>query len=116
MTAALSRRVLARELAPFALAAGLAFALVPLGSPVRWTEYGVALAIALGVLAGPLATPWGRLPATARLVLPVAFLVAAAHLRDAGGGVNSGVSSLALLPLFWVALHDSRRGLGLMVL
>ena len=44
------------------------------------------------------------------------FLVAAALLRDAGGGFTSGVATLAMLPVFWVALHGSRAGLALVIL
>jgi diguanylate cyclase (GGDEF)-like protein len=55
-------------------------------------------------------------PAGVRLVPPAVFLGAAALLRDSGGGFTSGVATLALLPVFWVALHGSRAGLGLVVL
>jgi diguanylate cyclase (GGDEF)-like protein len=111
-----SRRAIARELAPFAVAALLAFVLAPVGSEVNWSEYAVALGLFVAVVVGTVLAPWTRLHAAPRLVLPVAFLVAAALLRDAGGGVNSGVATLALLPVFWVALHDSRLGLVVMVL
>ena len=38
-------------------------------------------------------------------------LIAVALLRDAGGGSASGVGALALLPVFWLALHGTRRQL-----
>jgi hypothetical protein len=50
------------------------------------------------------------------LSLEGVFLGAAALLRDAGGGFTSGIATLALLPVFWVAPHGSRAGLGLVVL
>jgi diguanylate cyclase (GGDEF)-like protein len=105
-----------RELVPFAGATLLAFVLVPIGSHVAWPEYVVALALTIAVVAATAVTPWQRVPAAARLVPPVVFLFAAALLRDAGGGFSSGVATLALLPVFWVALHGSRAGLGLIVL
>jgi diguanylate cyclase (GGDEF)-like protein len=108
MGASPSRRVVARELAPFALAALLAFALVPIGSPPSWSEYAVALALIVSVLAAIVLAPWTELPPALRLVLPIGFLVAAALLRDAGGGTNTGVSILTLLPVFWVALYGTR--------
>jgi diguanylate cyclase (GGDEF)-like protein len=111
-----SRRAIARELAPFAVAALLAFVLAPVGSEFNWSEYAFALGLFVAVVVGTVLAPWTRLRAAPRLVLPVAFLVAAALLRDAGGGINSGVAVLALLPVFWVALHDSRMGLVVMVL
>ncbi len=105
-----------RELLPFAGATLLAFMLVPIGSHVKWPEYVMALALTLAVIVGTAQTPWQRVPAAARLVPPAVFLGAAALLRDAGGGFDSGVATLALLPVFWVALHGSRAGLGVMVL
>jgi diguanylate cyclase (GGDEF)-like protein len=104
-----------RELLPFAGATLLAFALVPIGSGVKWPEYVMALALTLAIFVGIALTPWQRVPAGVRLVPPAVFLGAAALLRDAGGGFTSGVATLALLPVFWVALHSSRAGLGLVV-
>ena len=59
--------------------------------------------------------PWTALPASARLILPVAYLAGAALLRDSGGGANTGVAILSLLPVFWVALHGTRLELAIMV-
>ena len=101
---------------PFAGATLLAFVLVPIDSQVKWPAYVMALALMLAVIVGTAATPWQRAPAAARLMPPAVFLAAAALLREAGGGFNSGVATLALLPVFWVALHGSRAGLGLVVL
>ena len=105
-----------RELVPFAGATLLAFMLVPIGWQVNWPEYVLALALTLAVFAGIALTPWQRVPAGARLVPPVVFLAAVALLRDSGGGFTSGTATLALLPVFWVALHGTRAGLGLVVL
>jgi diguanylate cyclase (GGDEF)-like protein len=105
-----------RELVPFAGATVLAFMLVPIGSHVRWPEYVIALALTLAVFAGIALTPWERVRTGVRLVPPAVFLGAAALLRDSGGGFSSGVATLALLPVFWVALHGSRVGLSLVVL
>jgi diguanylate cyclase (GGDEF)-like protein len=105
-----------RELVPFAGATLLAFMLVPIGSHVKWPEYGMALALTVAVIVGTALTPWQRVPGAARLVPAALFLGAAALLRDAGGGFTSGVATLALLPVFWVALHGSRASLGLIML
>jgi diguanylate cyclase (GGDEF)-like protein len=105
-----------RELVPFAGATLLAFMLVPIGSHVNWPEYVMAVALTLAVFVGIALTPWQHVPAGVRLVPPAVFLGAAALLRDAGGGFTSGIATLALLPVFWVALHGSRAGLGLVVL
>jgi diguanylate cyclase (GGDEF)-like protein len=104
-----------RELVPFAGAMLLGFVLVPIGAKVNWPEYALALTLALALILGTALTPWQRVPAAVRLVPPVVFLGVAALLRDSGGGYNSGVATLVLLPVFWVALHGSRAGLGVMV-
>ena len=101
---------------PFAGATLLAFMLVPIGSHVKWLEYVMALVLTLAVFTGIALTPWQRAPAALRLVPPAVFLAAAALLRDAGGGFGSGTATLALLPVFWIALHGSRAGLALVVL
>ena len=101
---------------PFAGAMLLAFALVPIGGDVKWPAYALALALTLIVITGTALTPWERVPAATRLLPAVVFLVAAALLRDAGGGFTSGVATLAMLPVFWIALHGSRTGLALVIL
>jgi diguanylate cyclase (GGDEF)-like protein len=116
MSSRVALTVNVRELAPFAGATLLAFLLVPIGSQVKWQEYVIALALTLAVFAGIALTPWQRVPAGVRLVPPAVFLGAAALLRDSGGGFTSGIATLALLPVFWVALHGSRAGLALVVL
>jgi hypothetical protein len=105
-----------RELVPFVGAMLLAFALVPVGGHVQWLEYALAMGLTLAVIAGTALTPWQRVPASARLLPAVVFLGAAALLRDSGGGFTSGVATLALLPVFWIALHSSRAALGLIIL
>jgi diguanylate cyclase (GGDEF)-like protein len=108
-----SRGAVARELAPFALATLVAFVLLPIGSAPDWPLYAAALVLMTAALAG---TAFAPLPAGARIVLPVAYLAGAALLRHSGGGTNTGVAILSLLPLFWIALHGTRLELGLMVL
>jgi hypothetical protein len=105
-----SRAQIGRARAPFVLATVLAFALVPLTTPTRFGVY--AAAAVLAVLVGVLHIVLG---ATARVVPPLVFLLAASLLREAGGGTSSGVGSLALLPVFWVALHGTRRQLAVVL-
>lgn len=52
--------------------------------------------------------PWSRLPAAAEAVPPLLFLGAVALLRDAAGGLGSGLVPLTLLPIVWLALYHSR--------
>jgi diguanylate cyclase (GGDEF)-like protein len=116
MGADISRRVVARELAPFAAATLLAFALLPISTGLAWAQYLPALALMVAVLAGIVLGPWTALPSPVRLMLPVGFLLSIALLRHAGGGTNTGVAILALLPVFWVAMYGTRIVLGVMVL
>jgi hypothetical protein len=101
-------RPLAREIAPFGATALLGFALVPVGNRVEWTGYWLAAAVMLATGCVAVLAPWRALPRAARVVPPLMFLVAAALLRDAGGGTASGVAALAVVPVFWLALHGGR--------
>ncbi len=102
----------AQSLAPFAAAAGLAAAAAPVGAGhIEWGQYAVA--IALGALAGLIRmTPWQGALGGAREVFPsLVFLIGVAFLRSSAGGANSGIAVVALLPVFWTALHGNRREL-----
>jgi diguanylate cyclase (GGDEF)-like protein len=104
-------RGLARQLAPFGAAAVLGFAVVLIQNRVDWAGY--ALAGVVTALSGWLivAGPSLGLSRRLRIVPALLFLAAVALLRDAGGGTVAGVGALALLPVFWVALHGSRAEL-----
>jgi diguanylate cyclase (GGDEF)-like protein len=99
------------DLAPFAAAAGLAAIVALIATKVDWVQYSSA--IALGVLAGlvrliPVQGPLAK----AREIPPsLIFLAAVAFLRSAAGGANSGITVVALLPVFWTALYGDRRQL-----
>jgi diguanylate cyclase (GGDEF)-like protein len=102
---------LAQNLAPFAAAGALAAAVTPVGTQVDWGQYTVALG--LGILAGLIRlTPWQGVLGRAREVFPsLVFLIGVAFLRSSAGGANSGIAVVALLPVFWTALHGDRRQL-----
>src|SRR6476661_6647503 len=93
---------LLRMMAPFVLATALAFVLIATtASPESW-QYLVAVALTATVIASIAWLPWSRLPAFAQIGPPLLFLVAAGFLRASGGGAQSGVSAIALLPAFWL--------------
>jgi diguanylate cyclase (GGDEF)-like protein len=96
------------SLLPFAAAAALAAVVAPIGNSVQWGVY--AEAIALAVLAGALrASRWSARLGGIREALPsTVFLAAAALLRSSAGGASSGIGIVALLPVFWTALHGDR--------
>jgi diguanylate cyclase (GGDEF)-like protein len=103
-----------RQLAPFLGAAATAFLLVALTARTNATE----LAAAVGVgAASVVLTFWppSRVLDAVRISPALVFLVSAALLRDAAGGVASGVGLIALLPVFWVALHGTRRELSVIL-
>jgi diguanylate cyclase (GGDEF)-like protein len=106
----------AQNLAPFAAAAGLAAVVALVGVTVEWRQYAVALG--LGVLSGLIRlTPWQGALGRAREVFPsLVFLIGVAFLRSSAGGANSGIAVVALLPVFWTALHGDRRQLCVVTL
>jgi diguanylate cyclase (GGDEF)-like protein len=108
-------RRLAREIAPFGAIALLGFAVVPIRNHVDWTEYAVAAALTVAIVCVAVLAPWRKLPRALRIVPSLLFLFAVALLRDASGGSVSGVGGLALLPVFWLALHGSRVQLLVMI-
>jgi diguanylate cyclase (GGDEF)-like protein len=107
-------RRLAREIAPFAAATLLGFALVPIGGQLDWDGYVLAAGLMLAVAAAIVSIPWQRLPTMAQIAPSLAFLVSLALLRDVSG-VVVGVGVLALIPVFWVALHGTRSQLLVLV-
>jgi diguanylate cyclase (GGDEF)-like protein len=101
-------RRLARQLAPFAATTLVGFAIVPIQNSVRWSSFVLAAGLTVVLACGAAFSPSLRLPPRLRIVVPLLFLVAVALLRDAGGGTAAGVGALAMLPVFWVALHGGR--------
>jgi diguanylate cyclase (GGDEF)-like protein len=97
-----------RNAAPFAVAALLAWVSVPLIASVNWREYGIATVLLglCGLSRALLGSGIGR------IVLALGYLAALGVLRDAGGGINSSASAVAIVPVFYIALHsESRRDL-----
>jgi diguanylate cyclase (GGDEF)-like protein len=101
-------RRLAREIAPFGAATALGFALVPIGNRVDWAGYALAAALVIAIACVAVLAPWPKLPQATRVVPSLLFLVAAVVLRDASAGSVTGIGALALVPVFWLALHGSR--------
>jgi diguanylate cyclase (GGDEF)-like protein len=103
-------RRLAREIAPFGAATALGFALVPIGTPVDWAGYALAAALTIAIGCAVVLAPWEKLPRAIHVVPALLFLVAVGVLRDASS-IATGIGALALVPVFWIALHGSRRQL-----
>jgi diguanylate cyclase (GGDEF)-like protein len=110
-----SPRRTARNLAPFVAASVLAWIAVPIGSSMNWGMY--ALAAGLAVFSGIWRiAPMRGAPAAAREAVPsLIFLAAVALLRSSAGGTSSGAAVVALLPVFYTALHSDRRQLSIVI-
>jgi diguanylate cyclase (GGDEF)-like protein len=100
------------DLWPFLVGGVVAFAAAPLG-PTETTTGFVEVLISAGlfaaITASALIAAWERLPRTLGALPTLAAFAAIALLRDAEGGPASGYGPLVLLPVFWLALHGSRR-------
>jgi diguanylate cyclase (GGDEF)-like protein len=94
-----------RNYVPFALAALLAWISEPLTTSVEWREYAVAAALLALCGLGRALLRRGHW----RIVPSLLFLAALGLLRDAGGGISSGVSTVAIVPVFYIALHSQSR-------
>jgi diguanylate cyclase (GGDEF)-like protein len=103
------RLPLQRPVIPYASIVGLALAATVLHTGgTRWSYVvGAAIVAAVGAVVA-LVVPWQRLPLAAQLSLAIWCDVVLALLRQAQGGVSSGYSPLAILPVIWVALVMGR--------
>jgi diguanylate cyclase (GGDEF)-like protein len=103
---------LARRLWPFAAVAWLGPLLLGLpGNHMDAAWFGAGIALTAAVTLSVIWMPWHRMPAVTRHLPALTYLVAVAVLRQAAGGNASGVGSLVLLPVLWVALYGTRREL-----
>lgn len=100
----------AARVAPFAVVALIAFAILGLPPPPR-EEVTVAAALLAALLAACFLLPWRRLPGWMHALPALAYFGVVALLRDADGGVASSFGPLVLLPVVWLALYGTRREL-----
>jgi diguanylate cyclase (GGDEF)-like protein len=73
----------------------------------------LAAALSAVVVATVVAAPWHRLPRFAEAVPPLTYFVVIALLRESQVGSDSGYATLALLPVFWLALYGTRTQLAI---
>jgi diguanylate cyclase (GGDEF)-like protein len=102
---------------PFVAGAILALAVAAAGLDTRVTNVPLliaAAAVAVAVVGAAWLIPWQRLPLYALLMLPVACDGVIVLLRQSQGGSTSGYAPLAILPVLWVGLAFSRRGVAVM--
>ncbi|MEY2581459.1 MAG: hypothetical protein QOE09_1308 [Ilumatobacteraceae bacterium] len=103
---------------PFAITAILS-TIVALPS-TSWAHPGFAIAGAIVIAAmivSSLTFPWSRVPRAAQLTLPFLFLAVTLLLASASGkGIGSPFVTMAVLPLMWLAIYESRRAVLLAAL
>jgi diguanylate cyclase (GGDEF)-like protein len=96
--------------APFVAASVLAWSAVIVGSSIDWGLYAISsllLVFAGGLMALRIRRLWtARFGGTFAALI---FLLAVALLRQSAGGINSGVSVICLVPVFYTALHSESR-------
>jgi diguanylate cyclase (GGDEF)-like protein len=108
-----SRRRLVARAAPFFGAGLLPFLTLPLPPAIDSPSSVVAaLGLAGLIVVASIYVPWQRLPHFAQAVPPLAYFVVIALLRDAEGAAT-GYATLAMLPVFWLALYGTRVELGI---
>lgn len=108
------RAGLARRSAPFVGAMLLAIVVLPL--PPKGdglAEMALASGLTALIVLTVWLTPWHRLPRFAEVVPPLSYFVVIALLRESQGGVLSGYSAIAMLPVFWLALYGTRGQLAI---
>jgi PAS domain S-box-containing protein len=93
----------------FGAAAVFSLAIAALPPTPPRTDMGWA-ALLLGVIGLAVwQVPWKRIPAGWQAAPAFAFFGVVGLLRDAGGGLGSGLAPLVLLPVVWLALYHRRR-------
>jgi diguanylate cyclase (GGDEF)-like protein len=105
------RQPLSLSLAPFAVAAALAWITVIIGTSMDWALYAVATVLLL--LSGTLAALRAKALWRTRFggtLSSLIFLAAVALLRNSAGGSTSGAAVLSLIPVFYTALFSEGRG------
>ncbi len=103
------RSAAARSFAPFLGAALLAWLAVPVGTEVDATQYALASAFLVLAVGLRLARPKWLTSRAGSIVPSLIFLGALGLLRNAAGGISSGVGVVALVPVFFIALHGEGR-------
>jgi diguanylate cyclase (GGDEF)-like protein len=105
-----SVRAFTRQQAPFAGAAALGWVAMLVGTSLHWGQYALSVALVAIALAIPFAAAaGGRLKRAPVVVGSLVLLIALALLRNSAGGSTSGVSVLALIPVFYTALNTQSR-------
>ncbi|MGH2779161.1 MAG: PAS domain-containing sensor histidine kinase [Actinomycetota bacterium] len=112
-----AREGVLRRVAPFALVAGATTVAAALSfTPGHGAEVAVAGALTGLLTAVAVRAQWDRLPRWTQAIVPIAYYVVVALLRDATGAGRTPYTALVFLPVVWFALYGSRFEVGLALL
>jgi diguanylate cyclase (GGDEF)-like protein len=102
-------REAARDFAPFGGAVALAWITVPIASSIDWAQYAIATTLLfVALISRFVLVRRGR--GGLRWIFPSLIVLAALGLlRNSAGGISSGASAVAIVPVFYVALHSEAR-------
>jgi diguanylate cyclase (GGDEF)-like protein/PAS domain S-box-containing protein len=104
------------RIAPFVVAGVLPFLLVPLAG-LSFTDPRVAIAAAMVpiIVGSALLVPWERFPAWPQAILPLAYFVLLALLRDASDSTPTAFDPLLAIPITWFAIYGTGRELAVSI-
>jgi diguanylate cyclase (GGDEF)-like protein len=101
------------RLAPFAAAALLPYPLLAFGRvDFRVAQLVAATLLTLLIGVSALFLPWRRLARWTHSLPALAYVLAAALLRDSASGQSAGVAPIVLLSVFWISLYGTRGQLA----
>lgn len=99
-----------RQLLPMFAAVGalcILMGLIPFPGD-RVTEVAAAGALFFGLVGAAVLLPWPEMPTWTWPAVPLGFLGVIALVRDAQGGAASGLATLYILPIVWLAFYGKR--------
>ena len=109
-------RDVAGRIAPFVVAGALPLALLPfVGASFTDPRVLIAAAMVPVIIALALGFPWSGHPAWPQAILPLAYFVIVALLRDASVESPSIFAPLVILPVTWFALYGTGRELAISI-
>jgi diguanylate cyclase (GGDEF)-like protein len=98
----------ARDFAPFGGAIALAWITVPIASSIDWAQYAIATTLLLVAVISRFALVRQGHRGLRWIFPSLIVLAGLGLLRNSAGGISSGASAVAIVPVFYVALHSER--------
>jgi diguanylate cyclase (GGDEF)-like protein/PAS domain S-box-containing protein len=104
------------RIAPFVVAGLLPFLLLPVAG-LSFADPRVAIAAGMVpiIVGSALLVPWERFPAWPQAILPLAYFVVLALLRDASDSTPTAFDPLLAIPITWFAIYGTGRELAVSI-